>query len=139
MRLRNWLVGCLLLLSLSPLGRLLLLDILLQLLLSGVHVGRRRIRRLRGRELACPLILPERHQELNLLEYVFLVVEVESSSSKLQQSLSFFLSELPQKLVHKPFVIDLLHFGVGRLLLHFGGLIGFINEALQILLGVLVR
>ena len=130
------LVSCLFLLPLSPLSWLLLHILLL---IGGMHVGRGRIRRLRGRKRGgASLFFPNLHQKLDLLEQVIVVVGIKTTS-QLEQSLSFFLSQLSQKLVHKSFVVNFLHFKIGRLILNFGNFVRLIDESLQELLGLLVR
>ena len=104
-----------------------------------MHVGRGRIRRLRGRKRGgASLFFPNLHQKLDLLEQVIVVVGIKTTS-QLEQSLSFLLSQLSQKLVHKSFVVNFLHFKIGRLILNFGNFVRLIDEALQELLGLLVR
>ena len=129
------LVGCLLLLALSTLSWLLLHILLL---MGGMYVGRRRIWRLRGWEGGSSLIFPNLHQKLDLLEQ-FIIIAGIKTTSKLEKSLSFFFSQLSQKLVHKSFVVNFLHFHIGRLILQFRSFVWFINETLQELLSFLVK
>lgn len=95
------------------------------------------VRWLRRRKWCASLILSERHQQLNLLIKVVIVIEIKVTSH-LEQSLCFFLTQLSQELEHQLLVINLLHSLTGFLLLSLWWSIWFINKTLQELLSFLI-
>ncbi len=125
MCLRGWFVCSLLLLSLTSLRRLLLVTDV------SVNVRRGRVGWL-WRWHWCPYsILPQWQQELNLLQQIFIAVQLKVTT-QLKQTLRLLLCQLTKELEHESFIVDLFDFlSIGGLCLLTLSSIRFIDETLQ--------